>query len=148
METTIRKMRQEDLEQVAALEQACFSDPWPLNVLAHELENELSLWLVAELNGTVLGYIGSQSVIDEADMMNLAVRADARRQGTAQALVQALCRALAARGVVNLTLEVRASNEPAIRLYERLGFCQVGLRPNYYYHPKEDARIYRKEWNA
>ena len=148
METTIRKMRQEDLEQVAALEQACFSDPWPLNVLAHELENELSLWLVAVQGDMVLGYIGSQSVMDEADMMNLAVRADARRQGTAQALVRALCRALAAQGVISLTLEVRASNEPAIRLYEWLGFCQVGLRPNYYYHPKEDARIYRKEWNA
>ena len=148
METTIRKMRQEDLAQVAALEQACFSDPWPLNVLVHELENELSLWLVAVQGDTVLGYIGSQSVMDEADMMNLAVRADARRQGTAQALVRALCRDLAAQGVVSLTLEVRASNEPAIRLYERLGFCQVGLRPNYYYHPKEDACIYRKEWNA
>ena len=76
-------------------------------------------------------------------MMNLAVRQDARRQGIAKALVLELCRRLAAKGVASLTLEVRASNAPAISLYETLGFAQVGVRPNYYFHPKEDARIYR-----
>ena len=134
-----------DIAQVAALEQACFSDPWPQSVLAHELENELSLWLVAKQNGEVLGYVGSQSVLDEADMMNLAVRETARRRGIAKALVCALCRKLSEKGVQSLTLEVRDSNEPAIRLYEALGFTQAGKRPNYYFHPKEDARILRKD---
>ena len=134
-----------DIAQVAALEQACFSDPWPQSVLAHELENELSLWLVAKQDGEVLGYVGSQSVLDEADMMNLAVRETARRRGIAKALVCALCRKLSEKGVQSLTLEVRDSNEPAIRLYEALGFTQVGKRPNYYFHPKEDARILRKD---
>lgn len=138
-------MTAEDIAQVAALEQACFSDPWPQSVLAHELENELSLWLVAKQDGEVLGYVGSQSVLDEADMMNLAVREPARRQGIAKALVCALCRKLSEKGVQSLTLEVRDSNEPAIRLYEALGFTQVGKRPNYYFHPKEDARILRKD---
>ena len=133
-----------DVPQIAELEKACFSDPWPESVLEGELTNSLSLWLTAKDGQAVLGYVGSQSVLDEADMMNLAVRQDSRRQGIARALVQALCRELAAKGVQSLTLEVRASNAPAIALYETLGFAQVGVRPNYYFHPKEDARILRK----
>ena len=145
METQILPMTADDIAQVAALEQACFSDPWPQSVLEKELENELSLWLVAKQGGEVVAYVGSQSVLDEADMMNLAVREDARRQGIARSLVLALCRELSKKGVKSLTLEVRDSNEPAIRLYEALGFSQVGKRPNYYFHPKEDARILRKD---
>ena len=146
MSDTIRSMTASDVPQVAALERACFSDPWPEQVLAHELENELSLWLVAEEEGTVLGYVGSQTVLGEADMMNLAVRADRRRQGIAAALVNALCAALRReKDAVQLTLEVRDSNEAAIRLYASLGFAELGRRPNYYFHPKEDARILRKD---
>ena len=145
MEVKITPMTEADIAQVAALERACFSDPWPESVLENELQNELSLWLVAKQDGEVVAYVGSQSVLDEADMMNLAVRESARRQGIAKALVLALCRELSQKGVQSLTLEVRDSNEPAIRLYEALGFLQVGKRPNYYFHPREDARILRKD---
>ena len=145
MDVQILPMQAVDVPQVAELEKACFSDPWPESVLSHELENELSLWLVAKNGDTVLGYIGSQSVLDEADMMNLAVRETVRRQGIARLLVLSLCRQLHEKGVMSLTLEVRDSNEPAIRLYSSLGFLQVGRRPNYYFHPKEDARILRKD---
>ena len=81
-------------------------------------------------------------------MMNLAVRETVRRQGIARLLVLSLCRQLHEKGVMSLTLEVRDSNEPAIRLYSSLGFLQVGRRPNYYFHPKEDARILRKDLTA
>ena len=145
MDVRIEPMTAADVPQVAELEKACFSDPWPESILSHELENELSLWLVAKNGDTVLGYIGSQSVLDEADMMNIAVRKDARRQGIAKKLILALCARLADKGVRSLTLEVRDSNEAAIRLYEGFGFLQVGKRPNYYFHPKEDARILRKD---
>ena len=138
-------MTTEDVPQVAELEKTCFSDPWPQRVLLNELSNELSLWLTAKDGDTVLGYVGSQSVLDEADMMNLAVRPDARRQGIARALILALCRQLHEKNVASLTLEVRASNAPAIALYTSLGFEQVGRRPNYYFHPKEDACILRKD---
>ena len=141
----ITTMETADVAQVAALEKACFSDPWPKSVLAQELENELSLWLVAKDGDTVLGYVGSQSVLDEADMMNLAVCDCARRQGIGRTLVLALCARLDEKGVTSLTLEVRESNEPAIRLYTSLGFAQVGRRPKYYFHPREDARILRKD---
>ena len=134
-----------DVADVAALETVCFSDPWSEAAVASELENPLSLWLTARDGTGLLGYIGSQSVPDEADMMNLAVCNQARRQGIGRALVLALCARLHEKGIVSLTLEVRESNEPAIRLYEALGFAQVGRRPKYYFHPKEDARILRKD---
>ena len=86
------------------------------------------------------------TVLGEADMMNLAVGAEHRRQGIATALVNALCAALRAeKGAELLTLEVCDSNEAAIRLYAALGFTEIGRRPNYYFHPKEDARILRKD---
>ena len=142
----ITRMTAADVADVAALEAVCFSDPWSEASVASELENPLSLWLVARDAAGLLGYAGSQSVPDESDMMNLAVRPDARRQGVAQALLQALEAALRENGIHSLTLEVRAGNAPAIRLYTQAGFRQVGLRKNYYFHPKEDALILKKEW--
>ena len=94
----------------------------------------------------VAGYVGSQAVLDEADIMNVAVSPDYRRTGVAKALLEALQTALTARGVHSLTLEVRASNEPARALYTSVGYVQVGRRPNYYHKPREDALILRKEW--
>lgn len=144
----ILKMAAMHVSQVAALEKECFADPWSEKSVASELENELALWLVAVEDNTVMGYIGSQSVLGEADMMNLAVSPAYRRQRIGEKLVQALIAALKDAGVYSLTLEVRASNAPAQALYEKLGFSQVGRRPKYYQNPKEDALILRKEWKA
>ena len=139
-------MNETHVAQVAALEKICFSDPWSETSVASELTNPLSCWLVAEEDGVVAGYVGSQTVIDESDMMNVAVHPDYRRKGIAEALVVELVEALKKRESHCLTLEVRASNEPAKALYEKLGFTQVGLRKNYYRNPKEDALILRKEF--
>ena len=143
---TIEKMSASHVAQVAELEKICFSDPWSENSVASELENELALWLVAVKEDRVLGYVGSQTVLGETDMMNVAVHPDSRRQGIAEALVLALVAELEKIASKCLTLEVRASNEPARQLYEKLGFSQIGRRPNYYRNPKEDALILRKEW--
>ena len=143
----IVSMVESHVAQVAALEKACFTTPWSENSVRAELTNPLSLWLVAVDHGQVVGYVGSQSVMDEADMMNVAVSDAYRRQGIARKLVEALITALDKRGVHSLTLEVRASNEPAKQLYRQIGFEQVGRRPNYYRNPKEDALILRKEWH-
>jgi len=132
--------------QVAALEKLCFSEPWSENSVAGELSNPLSLWLVALDGEAVAGYVGSQSVMGETDMMNIAVDPNYRRQGVAAALIEELVRQLKDRGNHCLTLEVRASNNAAAALYEKLGFAQIGRRPNYYRNPKEDALILRKEW--
>lgn len=142
----ILRMRARHTAQVAQLERECFCTPWSESSIAGELENPLSLWLVCVDGGRVLGYVGSQTVLGETDMMNIAVASDARRQGIAQRLIEALTEQLKAQGSRCLTLEVRASNAPALGLYRKLGFLQVGRRPNYYRNPKEDALILRKEW--
>ena len=139
-------MSQCHVAHVAQLEKICFSDPWSENSVASELKNPLSCWLVAEEDGEVAGYIGSQTVMGETDMMNVAVHPDYRRRGIGEKLVEALVEALKSRESHCLTLEVRASNAPAKALYEKLGFTQVGLRKNYYRNPKEDALILRKEF--
>ena len=139
-------MNKDHVSQIAQLEAQCFSDPWSEKSIASELENPLSLWLVAEENGQVFGYVGSQTVLDESDMMNVAVDPRFRRQGIARALIETLIAELAKMGSRCLRLEVRVSNENARALYERMGFRQLGLRKNYYHNPKEDALIVGKEW--
>lgn len=139
----IVRMNESHVSAVAELERQNFSDPWPDIAVRGELTNKLALWLVALEDGEVVGYVGSQTVLQEADMMNIAVADSHRRRGIAKMLVEELIRQLDA---YQLTLEVRASNAPAISLYEALGFRQVGLRKNYYRKPKEDALILRKEW--
>ena len=143
MELTI--MKPHHVAQIACLERACFSMPWSENAIAGELTNPLSLWVVAVDGETVIGYVGSQSVLGEADMMNIAVSEEYRRQGIAEKLIMHLISCLQSSDVHCITLEVRASNDPAIALYRKLGFNQVGRRPNYYANPKEDALILRKE---
>lgn len=142
------KMDESHVAQVALLEQACFSDPWSEKAISSELTNPLSCWIVALDGETLTGYVGSQSVLGWADMMNLAVAVDYRRRGVAEQLVYTLIDNLKSQDVTCLTLEVRASNQPAIKLYEKLGFSQVGRRPNYYHNPKEDALIMRREWDV
>ncbi len=142
----IIEMNASHVPQIAALEKKCFSDAWSQRSIASELENPLSLWLAAVDGDTVAGYIGSQAVMGEADMMNVAVSEEYRRQGIAEQLVLMLIQKLAEKGNYQLSLEVRVSNAPARALYEKLGFRQVGLRPKYYEKPREDGLILRKEW--
>lgn len=139
-------MKEAHVSQIAALEKKCFSDPWSERSIASELQNPLSLWLAALDGDRVAGYIGSQTVLGESDMMNLAVSPEYRRQGIGRSLVRALIDRLRQMGSHSITLEVRASNLPARKLYESLGFTQVGLRKGYYEKPREDACILKKEW--
>ena len=142
-------MNASHVAQVAVMEKLCFGDAaWSERSIASELNNELALWLVAEENGAVAGYVGSQSVMGESDMMNIAVAPQYRRKGIAQGLVSRLVEMLKEKGNQSLSLEVRVSNIPAVSLYEKMGFTQVGRRPNYYRNPKEDALILRKEWHV
>lgn len=142
----IERMNMCHVSQVAELETICFCDPWSEKSVASELDNALALWLVAVEDGRVAGYVGSQTVMGETDMMNIAVYPEFRRRGIAEQLVEALIEQLRELGSKCLTLEVRASNDAAQALYEKLGFLQIGRRPRYYRNPKEDALILRKEW--
>ena len=140
----LKNMTSQHVAQVAALESVCFSDPWSEKSVASELTNSLSTWLVAMDGDKLTGYVGAQTCGDETDMMNVAVDPNYRRCGIARQLIEALILQLRERGSCSLTLEVRVSNTPAVKLYESMGFAQVGLRKNYYRNPKEDALILRK----
>ena len=120
------EMQPRHVPQVAALEKICFADPWSEKSVASELENPLSYWLVAMDGEKLVGYVGSQTVLGETDMMNVAVCPDYRRQGIAEGLILALIADLKARESHCLTLEVRDSNASARALYEKLGFLTVG----------------------
>ena len=140
-------MTEKHVAQVAELEKICFGTAaWSEKSIASELNNALSLWIVAVEDEKVLGYVGSQTVMGETDMMNVAVHPDYRKQGIATGLITELIGALKKRESHCLTLEVRASNEPAKNLYKILDFEEIGIRKNYYRNPREDALILRKEW--
>ena len=140
-------MTEKHVAQVAELEKICFgSAAWSEKSIASELNNALSLWIVAVEDEKVLGYVGSQTVMGETDMMNVAVHPDYRKQGIATGLITELIGALKKQESHCLTLEVRASNEPAKNLYQMLDFEEIGIRKNYYRNPREDALILRKEW--
>ncbi len=134
-------MTMEHIPQIAALERACFSRPWSEESLQGELWNDSAVVIVAEgEDGTVLGYAGLQTVLDEGYINNVAVDEKFRRQGVADELIAAFVRFGQAK-LAFLTLEVRASNAPAIALYAKHGFEEVGRRKNYYDDPKEDALL-------
>ena len=139
-------MDRSHISQIAQLERECFSTPWTEAMLEEELFNPQASFIVAEDDeGNILGYAGLHVVLDEGYIDNIAVQPDARRHGVASALLDVYCRF----GAVNLaflTLEVRASNQAAIGLYEKYGFQRVGLRPGYYQQPREDAVIMTREF--
>ena len=135
-------MTADHLDEVAELERICFTTPWSRNMLAEELDNYLSAFLVAlDDNGKVAGYAGLQAVLDEGYITNVAVRPDCRKQGVASKLLQVFLDFAQANHLAFLTLEVRETNAPAIALYEKLGFEPVGRRKNYYRQLHEDALL-------
>jgi len=147
MHVRIVPMNADHLDEVAELERICFSTPWSRNMLAEELDNLLSAFLVAlDDFGRVVGYAGLQVVMDEGYITNIAVRPECRKQGIAGKLLQVFLDFAEANALAFLTLEVRASNYDAIALYGTRGFRSVGRRKNYYEHPREDALIMTREF--
>ena len=147
MHVRIVPMTADHLDEVAELERVCFTTPWSRNMLAEELDNYLSAFLVAlDDNDNVAGYAGLQAVLDEGYITNVAVRPDCRRQGIAGKLLQVFLDFAKGNHLAFLSLEVRASNYDAIALYGSRGFRSVGRRKNYYAHPREDAIIMTKEF--
>ena len=132
------------LDEVAAIENDCFSHPWSRRGLESELQNETSRFLVAVEDGKVIGYIGMSAVIDEGYLFNAAVDSHYRKKGVGSALVRELVTWCQKHDFAFLTLEVRESNAPAIALYSRFGFVRVGERKNYYSKPVENALLMTK----
>lgn len=139
---TITPMTEEDISEIADLEKMCFSKPWSAQSLKDELCNDTARFFVLKNDGKVLGYIGANNICDEVYITNVAVFPENRGRGYGKMLVSRLILQSQLENANFVTLEVRESNEKAIRLYESCGFKKVGVRKNFYSKPTENALIY------
>jgi ribosomal-protein-alanine N-acetyltransferase len=141
-ELIIRPMRLEDIDEVSLMERVIFPSPWPRQAFADELkEGTASYCLVARVRGLLAGYLVAWFVLDEAHLGNVAVIPEFRRRGLGTELTKRVIGEAEARGVRLMTLEVRVSNMPAIRLYRNLGFKTISMRRHYYADNREDAFV-------
>jgi len=142
---TFRKMTKDDAEAVAELELKCFAMAWSRADFFRELKNELAEYVVGELDKKIVAYAGAWVSFDQAEVMHIAVAPELRGQGVGTILFGELIKAVKERGATSITLEVRPSNEAAIKLYENFGLKSVGRRKGYYLDNGEDALIM---WNT
>ena len=137
----IRTMSERDSSAVWELEKKCFSVPWSEESIRAMFSEKGDWNLTARDDGSLVGYIGMKAVLDEADITNVAVDPDRRRQGIGKMLLRELLAKAGDMGIRRIFLEVRVSNTAARALYEQAGFRTVDVRKNYYEKPKEDAYI-------
>ncbi len=138
---TVRKMELFDIDDVEQVEIACFSTPWSKKSLEEALQYDTHQFLVAEVDGKVVGYMGLIKMFTEADVTNIAVLPDIRRRGIATALLEETLKLARKSGVEVVFLEVRQSNTCAIHLYEKYQFKAISIRKNYYQNPTEHAVV-------
>lgn len=139
----IEPMKEEDLPSVMAIEKDSFPVPWSESSFLYELKKnkDVSSLMVARINDLLVGYVCYWLIYKEIHIMNLAVHQAFRRQGIGEALIRTVLKEARSRGGERATLEVRQSNIPAIRLYEKLGFKVIAIRRDYYDVPREDALV-------
>ncbi len=140
MHFEIADVRLEHIDEIEALEKLCFSLPWSRQALISQMPDDMHIFIAAVGDdGRVLGYVGMMYVLDEGYISNVAVSPEHRRLGIADSLINSLVDRANEKDLSFVTLEVRKSNAPAIELYRKNGFSEVGLRKNYYTKPTEDA---------
>ena len=141
-ELIIRSADKNDVGTMARMDEVCFTVPWSEQSFSDEInQNKLARYLIAEIAGKIAGYTGLWIILDEGHITNVAVHPDYRRRGIARKLVSSLIEAAHTEGARSYTLEVRASNDSAISLYQSLGFKVSGIRKEYYEDDNEDAII-------
>ena len=141
MEIEIVEMILEDVPEVAAIESMLFSQPWSERGFLESMKSRDTLYLVVKMQEKIIGYCGLLQSFEEADITNVAVHPEWQGKGIAFQMLQKLMELGRAKGIERYTLEVRVSNTPAVRVYEKLGFSSVGIRKNFYDMPREDAMI-------
>lgn len=135
-------MLEKDIDSVVEIEKEAFTTPWTKEAFFSEInENKLAVYLVAEVDEKVVAYGGMWLIINEGHITNIAVKEEYKGRGIGNEIVEGLINYCAFMGIDDMTLEVRASNKVAINLYEKYGFFNYGLRPNYYADDGEDAII-------
>lgn len=138
----VREMHEKDIDGVLRIEKLSFATPWSREAFVIEMTtNKLAKYIVAEKDGSIVGYAGLWFIIDEGHITNIAVDPQYRGQGIGALLVEELINISEKKGITNLTLEVRVSNTAAKSLYKKYGFQDCGIRPGYYADTKEDAII-------
>ncbi len=141
----VREMTAEDIEDAALLEKTNLGkEAWSQKQLIDALTRDDTIYLVAVKAGRIVGLCGVQNISGDGEVTNVSVAKDCRGEGIGYKMVKQLLERGAGIGIKDYTLEVRAANEPAIHLYERLGFKSEGVRPGFYDEPKDDAVIYWK----
>ena len=141
---TFREMLTEDLDQVYEIEKKLFSEPWTKEGFFAFLTKDNTMFFVIEEKGVILGYCSMQTVLDEGDVLNVAVRSDRQKEGIGYFMVDSMLKMAQMSGIHLVHLEVREHNDTARRLYKRLGFVEDGLRKNYYSDPIENAVLMSK----
>jgi ribosomal-protein-alanine N-acetyltransferase len=141
---TIREMEEKDILQVAEIEKASIQQPWTKESFEEAAFLPHTLFLAAEENGQVLGYIGCYFSFEDAEISGIAVKKDQRRRGVGDLLLYGAERLLAEKGVKRVVLEVRRSNTGAQAFYGKNGFEKIGERKGMYDFPKEDAFVMEK----
>ncbi len=143
----IRDVNSSDIWQVLEIAKDSFSMPWSKESFITEYKNPQSIFKVAEFNDEIIGYIIAKKILDEAEILSIAVKQSFRRRGIAEALLKELISTLKKEAVKVCYLEVRISNFSAINLYKKAGFRECGIRKNYYILPSEDALLMKIELN-
>ena len=137
-----KKVTKKHVGDVFALEKACFAHPWTYNMFYTDIcENDITEYIIAEIDGVHVGYGGMWIILDEAHITNICTHPNFRRRGIASMLLSKLMSIAASKGADRMTLEVRVSNVAAMKLYESMGFHVCGKRNCYYSDNGEDAYI-------
>lgn len=142
---TIRKMTMEDIGRVSEIEEECFSMPWKPDDFREMIERDNMTYVVATKEGKVIGGAGLRCIVGDGEITNVAITKEFRGKGYSKPMLETLIKYGNELGCSAYTLEVRVSNDPAIRLYKSLGFEEAGVRPGFYEHPREDALIMWKK---
>lgn len=137
----IRKMKEQDTTAVAKIEEINFAQPWSANAFCESLANKDTLFLVAQEEKEILGYIGMYISLDEGEITNVSVSPQHQRKHVATKLIENIIELAQKKQVSRIILEVRKTNTSAIKAYEKQGFKIVGVRKNFYEKPIEDAYI-------
>lgn len=138
---SIEEMKEEDVLPISQIEAETFSMPWSAKDFLEMVEADYAHYYVAKKNGVPIGCCGVRDIVGEGEITNVVVEKNQRGNGIGRALMEHMLQKAGERGIKTFTLEVRVSNQPAIHLYETLGFKSEGIRPDFYEKPNEDALI-------